>query len=392
VALAPQRDLFEIPSHVAYLNCAYMAPSLRAVREAGEAGVGRKSRPWEVAPADFFIESEEARRLVAELVGGDAEGVAIVPSASYGIGVAAANVALGPGQSVVLLAEQFPSNVYPWREAASAAGAEIVTVPRPQGEDWTRGVLAAVDERTAIVAVPHCHWTDGTLVDLAAVARAAAEVGAALVVDATQSLGALPLDVGSARPDFLVAATYKWLLGPYSLGFLWAAESRRDGVPLEHNWITRGGSEDFAGLVDYRDGFQPGARRYDMGERSNFALLPMALAALRQILAWGVGEIADTVTGHTARIEKETAALGLVPVEESHRAGHMLGVEVPGGVPETLVADLAAADVHVSVRGSSVRVSPHVWTTAEDIDRFLEVLEAAVGPRRTTRRTAPPVP
>lgn len=370
-----QRGLFEIPDDVAYLNCAYVSPSSRAVREAGERAVAQSTRPWEITPPDFFADAEEARRLFARLVGGDADGVALIPAVSYGIATAAANVPIGDGDHVVVLAEQFPSNVYPWREVAP----EIRTVPTPEAGPWTEDVLSAIDERTAVVAVPHCHWTDGRLVDLRRVGAAARSVGAALVVDATQSLGALPLDVDEVQPDFLVAAGYKWLLGPYRLGYMWVAPERRGGVALEQTWIARAGSEDFTGLVDYRDDLQPGARRYDVGERSDFIALPMALAALRLLLEWGVDRIASAIAVHTARIEAATADLGLRPLPRADRAGHMLGVTVPGGVPDGLTEQLAAADVHVSVRGSSVRVSPHVWNTDRDIDRFLDVVTDAIG-------------
>ncbi|HKV83122.1 MAG TPA: aminotransferase class V-fold PLP-dependent enzyme, partial [Ktedonobacterales bacterium] len=144
--LSSQRSLFEIPDEVAYLNCAYMSPLLRAAREAGQEAVARKSRPWRVTPADFFEEAETARTLFAQLIGTDAEGVAIVPSASYGIGVAAANLSPRPGQRIVLLAEQFPSNVYPWRDLAERSGATVVTIPRPPDFDWTPALLEQIAE------------------------------------------------------------------------------------------------------------------------------------------------------------------------------------------------------------------------------------------------------
>ena len=123
-----------------------------------------------------------------------------------------------------------------------------------------------------------------------------------LVVDGTQSVGALPFDVAAIRPDFLVVATYKWLLGPYSAGYLYVAPERHDGMPIEHNWADRTRSENFTGLVDYRDAFAPGARRYDVGERGNFHLLPMANAALRQVHEWGVENIQETIRARTRRI------------------------------------------------------------------------------------------
>ncbi len=369
-----QRHLFDLPEGLTWLNCAYMSPQSHAVSEAGVRAVARKARPWQVRPEDFFGESEALRALFARLVEGDAEGVALVPSVSYGMAMVAANVPVRAGQRLLVLAEEFPSNVYPWRELAQRTGGELVTVPRPADGDWTRAVLAALDERTALVALAHCHWTDGGLVDLARVGERVREVGAVLAVDGTQSVGALPLSVARVRPDFLVCAGYKWLMGPYSLGYLWMAPRWRDGKPLEHNWLVRGGSEDFARLVDYRDDFQPGARRFDVGERSNFALVPMGLAALGQLVEWGVADIQETVRALTRRLALGARSLGLETAPEALRAGHLVGLVRPGGYARDTVARLAGHQVYVSARGSSLRVSPHLYNTEADVDRLLTVL------------------
>jgi selenocysteine lyase/cysteine desulfurase len=373
-SLSSQRELFEIPEEVAYLNCAYMSPQLRTVRAAGEEAVAGKSRPWEVSPRDFFENSETARELFARVIGGEAEGVAIIPSVSYGMAVATANVPLEARQNIVVLEEQFPSNVYPWRELAKHTGAEVVTVPRPIDHDWTSHVLEYVNERTAVVAVPNCHWTDGSVLDLVRTGEQAREVGAALVVDATQSLGAHPLNVPEVRPDFLVSAAYKWLLGPYSLGFLYVSEAYRSGTPIEHNWISREGSENFARLVEYTDAYEPGARRYDVGERSNFVLLPMAIEALRQILAWGVENIAASLQGLTDHIEDEAEKLGIATVPAPMRVGHMIGLGLGPESPEDLAARLADENVFVSVRGRNLRVSPHLYNTERDVKRLFDSL------------------
>jgi selenocysteine lyase/cysteine desulfurase len=237
-------------------------------------------------------------------------------------------------------------------------------------------VLDAIDEATAIVAVPNVHWTDGSLVDLGAVGARAREVGAALVVDATQSLGALPLSIDSVQPDFLACASYKWLLGPYSTGFLYAHPRWHHAAPLEHNWQNRANSEDFAGLVDYKDAFQPGARRFDVGERSNFALMPMVVAALEQLEAWGVDAIAASLQSKTDIIADEARARGLHVAERTERGPHMLGVRFPGGAPSGILASLADENVHVSLRGDSIRISPHLYNRDEDIERLFGVLSA----------------
>jgi selenocysteine lyase/cysteine desulfurase len=376
--LPSQRHLFDLPDDVTWINCAYMSPQLHTVSEAGKEAVMRKSRPWQLRPEDFFTESEALRGLFAKLVGADAEGVALVPSASYGLAVAAANVPVRVGQRLLVLAEEFPSNVYPWRELAERSGGQVVYVRRPEDGDWTGALLAELDERAALVAVPHCHWTDGGRVDLVRVGARAREVGAALAVDATQSLGALPLSVAEVRPDFLVAAGYKWLMGPYSQSFLYVAPRFREGRPIEHNWLMRGGSEDFSRLVDYRDDFQPGARRFDVGERSNFVLVPMAMEALRQLLAWGVADIQETLRALTERVAKGARALTLEVPPEEQRAGHLVGLKRRGGYGADMAVKLAARKVYVSVRGDSIRVSPHLYNTRADMDRLLEELDALV--------------
>jgi selenocysteine lyase/cysteine desulfurase len=373
-----QRHLFDLPDDVAYLNCAYMSPLLKRAVEVGTEAIGRKLRPWRIHAEDFFTESERARALFAGLLGAHVDEIALVPAASYGLAIAAANLPVAPGRRILVLAEQFPSNVYTWRALAAQSGAEMVTVERPEDDDWTRAVLACLDQRVAIAALPHCHWIDGGLLDLAAIGARCREAGGALVVDATQSLGALPLDLAAIRPDYLVCPGYKWLLGPYSLGYLYVAPQHAHGRPLEQNWIARRGSEDFARLIDYQDAYQEGARRFDVGERSNFALVPVGSVGLEQLLAWGVDRIAATLAAKTAAIAERAAALGLEAAPAHLRAGHYLGLRFPEGAPRRLPERLAERQVYVSVRGDSLRVTPHLYNHEQDLDRLFEVLQAVL--------------
>ncbi len=374
-----QRELFDLPEGVTYLNCAYFSPQLRVVREAGFRGVRRKDHPWKIGPEDFFSESEQVRSLFAGLIDANSDDIALIPSVSYGIAIAAQNVPLEAGQQVVLLEEQFPSNVYAWRERARQVGAEIVVVPRPDDLRWEDAVLAAITERTAVVSLPEVHWTDGSVVHLQPISQRCREVGAALVLDVTQSLGAKPLSVKQLRPAFLVAGAYKWLLGPYSLAYLYVDPAYHAGQPLEHNWLNREGSEDFAGLVNYRDTFQAGARRFDVGERSNFTLMPMALAALQQIHTWGDERIHRTLSHLTAAFGEKCRAAGLIVPPEDRRSGHILGVRFPGALPHGLLDALAAARIYVSQRGNAIRVAPHLYNDENDLQRLFDVLVSHQG-------------
>ena len=378
-ALGSQRALFEIPDDVTYLNCASMSPQLRTVTAAGIDAVRSKASPWKLRALDWFEHAEPLRALFGRVIGADAESVALVPSVSYGLAVAAANVPVRAGQSVVVLDREFPSGTYTWRELARRTGARIVTVVREPGASWTDALLAAIDDTVALVATPVCHWTDGSLIDLERLAPAVRAVGAALVIDASQAAGAHPIDVQRIQPDFLCSVGYKWLLGPYSLGYLYAAPKWHErGVAIEQTWMSRAGAEDFTSLVDYVDELRPGARRFDMGEFSQFTLLPMSVAAVTQVLEWGVPNIAAGIGAITARIAAAAAALGCAVPDGSDRVAHIVGVKLPNGLPAGLTERLAAARVYVSVRGDSIRVAPHLYNAAADADRFIEVLRSAL--------------
>jgi selenocysteine lyase/cysteine desulfurase len=377
--LGSQRDAFDIPPGITYLNCASMAPQLRSATRAGIEAVRDGAAPWHLGSAAFFAGPERVRALAARLMNVDADDVAVVPSVSYGIAVAAANVSVERGQAIIVLDQQFPSNVYAWRALAQRRGAELRTVQRARDESWTRAILAAIDSSTAVVAVPNCHWTDGALVDLKQVGHAARAVGAAFVVDASQSLGAYPLDVSVVRPDFLVSVGYKWLLGPYTLGYLYVARERiAGGRPLEYSWMGRAGAEDFAKLVDYTDELRAGARRFDMGESSHFICAPMAVAGLEQILQWGVERIQYSLAALTRLLEVGARELGAETLAEGQRVGHLIGIRLPG-LPATSVAEsLASAGIYVSIRGSSIRVAPHLYNDSVDVERFLSALKALI--------------
>ena len=378
-----QKALFSLPDGMHYLNCAMLAPLMKSVEAAGVEGIRRKAVPPRIQAADFFAGGEELRGLLARLIHAEAGQIALIPSVSYGMAIAARHIRLKPGQNVVIPAEEFPSNVYCWLESCRRDGGTVRFVARPEPTDgiaaeWTGRIIEAMDRHTAAVALTAVHWTDGTRFDLAAIGRRARELEAWFILDGTQSVGALPFDFAELQPDLLVCAGYKWLLGPYQYSFAAFGPRMLDAEPLEQSWISREGSEDFTQLTHYRDGFQPGARRFDAGEHSNFILVPMLSTAVRQILAWGVPEI----QAYCARLAQGLAdALGEGPFRVAapqDRAGHLFGVRVPPGVAlPRLVDELKRRDVHVSVRGSSVRVSPHLYNSAEDLQVLAEVLRGA---------------
>ena len=377
-----QRHLFDIPEDVAYLNCAYMSPLMNDCAEAGATGVARKSHPWEISPDKFFSGAEEFRTTAAPIFGCSAEDIAIVPSASYGIATAAKNLPLKKGQSIVLLAEQFPSNYYSWQTRAEESGASLKIVPWPGDHDWTAAVMNSLTADVAIAALPHVQWTSGGRLDLVRIGEACRRLGTALVLDLTQSLGALPFKVGDVQPDFAVAASYKWLFGPYSVGILYVAPKWQQGLPLEENWIQRANARDFSSLILYTDEYDAGARRFDMGERSNFALLPAAVRAMQQIQEWDVTRISETLGAYARELAAAAADLGFTSSPEHLRAPHYLCLRKQEGFSRELPEVLAREKVYVSVRGTAIRVAPHVYNSAADAGRLISCLKQTIGVAR----------
>ena len=367
-----QRHLFDVPREIAYFNCAAFTPFLLSVAEAGHGAVTRRVHTWKINSEELADGADRARTLFGRIINADRDAIAITPATSYSIAVAAANLDLAEGQTIVVVQDQFPSNYYVWVEKAAQAGATMRVVPRPENGDWTPGVLDAIDGDTGIAALPGCHWMDGSLLDLEAVGSRCREFGAAFVIDATQSIGAQRFDIETIQPDFLACSAYKWLLSPYTLGYLYAAPHRRDGQPLE---LHNGNHDPTQQHGTYSAALRQSAARYDMGERTNLTLLPMACAAMEQLLAWGIGEVEDYLGTLTDRIADEAARRGYGHPPREHRARHFIGLTPSGGVPAGLVEALAADDVYVAPRGAAIRISPHLHNDDADIERLFAALD-----------------
>ncbi|WP_340066447.1 aminotransferase class V-fold PLP-dependent enzyme [Ascidiimonas aurantiaca] len=377
-----QKHLFELPEQVTYLNGAYMSPQLKAVTQAGIEAIHRKSRPYEIESTDFFIGRTLLKQRFASLINApDPEDTAIIPSVSYGLANAAQNIELGPQDEIVLLKEQFPSNVYCWHERALQTGAIVKNVMPPEtfserAVTWNKAILEAITPKTKVVAIPHIHWADGTMYDLKAIRAKTKEYNAFLIIDGTQSIGALPFSVSEIQPDALVCGGYKWMLGPYALGMAYYAKSLQKGIPIEQNWMNRLGSDDFAGLVDYKDTYQPKAGRFSVGESSNFILLPMLTKAIEQLLEWGIENIQEYCQKISADSVSKLRTMGCFVEDDRHRAHHLFGVFPPAGTDlSKLNRLLKENNIFISFRGKVIRVSPSVYNTTYEIEKLVHCFE-----------------
>lgn len=373
-----QRSLFSIPNEVVYLNTAYMSPLMNSVVDAINHGAKLKASPWDLTINDFFENSELVRELFANLVNVSFRNIALVPSASYGLETAAKNLKVGCGRSVVMLENQFPSHVYPWQRLVKEKGGKLIKVKEKQDRNLTELVLELINEQCAIVAVPNVLWTNGLMLDLISISQRCKEVGAALVLDLTQSVGAVNTDLGQIDPDFAVVAAYKWMMSPYSTGYLYVSEKHWDGEPLEGNWISRRDGKNFSNLVNYTDHYEDGAVRFDMGERANFALLPGSIEALRQLHKWDVKKIEKTLRQNNSILSDQLRSLGFVIPSDAERGPHFIGAKLPENSPKDLLKILASNKIYVSERGGVLRITPNVWNNPEDYQKFLTTVAAVL--------------
>ncbi len=385
--LSCQRDQFSIPEGHTYLNSAYMGPLPKRVQQAGADALTARAAPIGLTPRDFFEPAERTRRLCAQLVNADVERVAFVPTVAYATAIVAKNITPQAGQNVVMLGDMFPSNVYAWRNwrelgveiravAAPDAPWSSPTPGRSRAALWNAAVMDAIDDATVLVAAEPAHWTDGSLFDLEAIGRRCREVGAVLVVDATQTVGAMPFDVRQVQPDLLVVHSYKSMLSNYGLGFAVMGERFLNGSPLEESWLMRAGSDNFSRLVDYEDGYAAGMRRYDTSLRANPILISMLEASCELLLQWQPERVRAYLLDITRPSVDRLRALGFEVADEAERCANLFGVKLPAGLePEACRQHLAQQQIHVAVRGSAVRVSPHVYNDAADLARLVDVLE-----------------
>ncbi|CAN5152321.1 aminotransferase class V-fold PLP-dependent enzyme [soil metagenome] len=377
-----QKEKFSMASGTTYLNCAYMSPLLKSVEKAGKLGIEKKRNPLTITPNDFFSGSEPLRKEYAKLINvRDPKRIVIIPSVSYGLATVAKNVDLKPGDKIIVAAEQFPSNYYPWQRITMETNSKLVAVAPPdefkdRGKNWNTRILESIDSATKIVALGNVHWADGTRFDLEAIRKRTREVGSLLIIDGTQSVGALPFDVQKIQPDALVCGGYKWLMGPYSIGLAYYGEYFDNGKPIEENWINRQNSEDFTGLVNYQINYQPASLRYEVGEHSNFILVPMMLAAIKQINQWKPSNIQTYCRKISTSAINELREIGYLIENEDYRGHHLFGIRFPKGVSiEAVREKIKKKKISVSFRGNSMRVAPNVYNDEKDFEKLLNALK-----------------
>jgi selenocysteine lyase/cysteine desulfurase len=380
--LSSQRALFDIPSDVAYLNAAAWSPLPIATQDAAREAVARKGQPWKLDPGFPNAQHERARSAAAALIGADPSDVALISSVGYGVAIAGKVLALPRGSRVLVLENDHTSPVLEWKARADEQGFTVDVVAQPSDGDWTSAVLAAIERPGApplsLASISSVHWSDGGLLDVARIREALRRQGAALLLDATHSVGVIATDVKALDPDFLVFPTYKWVLGPYGRAFIYVAKRHQDGVPLEQTAFGRRDvrAENPVYFADTR--YVPDARRYDMGERDHFISMEMASIGMEMMAQWGAQPVVDRLSALTRRIADRLADANVVRPDERFRAPHILCLRFPDSTLEDVIARLAREQAYVAARLGRMRISPHVYNDEADVDRFVDCLLRAI--------------
>ncbi|RYC70414.1 aminotransferase class V-fold PLP-dependent enzyme [Spirosoma sordidisoli] len=393
LALTCQKHLFRLPNNIHYLNCATRSPFSLRVEQAGHDALTQQANPFGLHPDDFFSGAVRVRALFSALINNpDPDRIAVIPSVSYGMGVVARNLSRKPGlqagQRIVLIGDEFPSDVYAWDRVSKELGLsiDVVSMPsrsedasQPLGERWNERLLNAIGPDTALVVVPPVHWMYGTRFDLEAIGERARSVGAWLAVDGTQSVGALQFDLQAVQPDALICVGYKWLMGPYSLGLAYYGPAFDDGIPLEEGWANRLDSNQFHRLTEYQPAYRPKAYRYNVGESTHFIQMPMLEAALTQLNDWKPERIQAYTSMLLANAWPilETLGCRVEPVNGARgRSHHLVGVWLPEQADPMAVSQaLQARNVSVSARARVLRIAPHVYNTPDDVTVLTDVLQ-----------------
>lgn len=329
----------------------------------------------EVAEENVF---DDLRAAAARLLGAREDDIAVGSSATELLSSLAWAMLPRPEQVIVGTEAAFPSAVYPWQRVARHVGCEVrLARADDRGFVDPEELLGLIDERTAIVALSHVEYRTGQVYDLAKLASKAHEHGALLVVDATQSVGQVPLDVKKAGVDALVSAGYKWLCGPFGAAIMYLAPHlQRTLDPGTVGWRSH---RDIWVLRADRYEFPDSARRFEASTMAYGCAVGLA-RAVEYINAVGI----DRIYAHNlALVDRLAAELGArggrvqLPEDRTGRSA-ILSVAFPGHDPTEIAARLGEADVIVSVR-DSVRISPHLYNDEGDVERLIKTLDKLLG-------------
>lgn len=364
-----------------YVNCAFHGAMPRVATDAVEHALSLKKTPHLIRDEYHFTFPDAYRAAVAELIGAAEHDIAVTNSATQGTMILVSGLDWQPGDEVVIPAAEFPSNRFPWR-SLEARGVTVREVEISSAEQAIATLSEVVNKRTRVVSVSWVNYSNGLKLDLRALGERCREFDVLFAVDASQAVGGLRFCIDDANIDLLTCAGYKWMLGPYGVGFAWLRPGLAEHLRVSNiNWFSLAGARDFNRLSECDLIFEPGARRFDQNEPGNFFNMAGASGAARYLLDVGLREVERHIQGLQDRL---IAGLGsgtrsLAPTDRGKRSNILCIALDPPERLELAFERLLEHRIYVSRREGALRVSPHLYNTDAHIDRLLEVLDGAGG-------------
>ena len=379
--LSCQKHRFSLREGEHYLNCSYKAPLLKSSEQAAIEALERMRNPMDITSRDFFTVQQEVRSLFGKIINAPAGRIALIPAVSYGFASVFNNIqSTTKGGNAVTLTNEFPSGYFAIKKWCDQNDVQLNAVGPDdgclkQGESWNRNILDAINEQTEVVLMSSVHWMSGLKYDLKAIGEKCKTVGATFLVDGSQSVGALPIDIEEYNIDALICAGYKWLFGPYSLALCYMGPKFDSGIPIEESWLNRKNAEDFSALCDYNEDYMSEAGRYNVGQTTNFILMPMLREGLRQLNEWTIEGMNEYCHEITKPVREFSAERGLVIESAEHYSPHLFDMRLPSQVDtRALLAVLKENHVSVSTRGMSIRQAFNVFNDEDDVQALLNVV------------------
>ncbi len=368
------RERMPIAKRWAYFDHAAVAPLPEPVRQAVVDWADSMSSDGVACWSRWRKTVDAGRKLAAALLGARRDEIAFVPSTTAGINLVAEGAPWQPGDNVVVPAGEFPSNLYPWMNLKDR-GVEVRLVPADDERVSLDDIRSACDGRTRIVSLSWVGYATGRRNDLAAVAEIAHRAGAKRFVDAIQGLGVFLLDVEDIPVDFLSADGHKWLLGPEGAGIFYVRREHLDWLrPMGVGWNSVVQAGNFA---DARLDLKQSAGRYE-GGTSNMVGIAGLTAALELLSEHRTADLAGRILEITGVLIEELQRIGAAiagDLDPALRSG-ILAFTLGERDPEKVKRELRDQNVILNCRHKRLRISPHVYTNGEDIEKLITALKS----------------
>jgi selenocysteine lyase/cysteine desulfurase len=371
---------------ICYLNNAAAAPLSPSVISAGWKAM--QQPPWAMESDD---DQEAVRRLFSQLIAADEDCVATMPSTAFAITLAAENIkrtAIRP-RKILVLQDQMCSAVYGFQNICDTTeGFTLEIVPYPSSDGgWTQSVLENLSDDIVVACVPPLHWSDGAIIDLDAVGVSCRHKGIVLIVDATQAVGIMPINVGTIKPALLACSIHKWLRGPVGMCLVYVEKDlHQKWLPLDQHGRSRDhhgsgsawdASKDEMGPGGYSADYLQGARKFDSGGKPNPLLLPMLRASLTSVINIDVAQVQIDLQHLMQPLLDWAEGKGWLLTPGQH-VSHLIGLR-PKNMATKQMVDICVGlqddGVYIAVRCGAFRISPYVDTTTADIERLIAGFE-----------------